>query len=278
MSTPVTDGGLSAPLDDEDSPTLLFEESTYSSFVASSPWPWLGYKEFMKAYQQIGHYTLVSPDRCYMLYGLASQALYLKEAFWECGVYMGGTAMMFANLLAAKDPAGATKLHLFDTFEGMPDTDPEKDLHKSGDFADTNVERVRKRVGHSNRVAFHKGFIPKTFAGMENTKIAFAHIDVDIYQSVWDCCAFIYPRLVAGGFMVFDDYGFPSCPGASKAVDDFFADKLEKPLILPTGQALIFGAPNREKWQWFKSKLTDKLWRLSYRAYGQTKPNGLLKT
>ena len=40
--------------------------------------------------------------------------------------------------------------------------------------------------------------------------------------------------------MLFDDYGFESCPGAKQAVDEFFRDKAEKPLVLPTAQAIIF--------------------------------------
>jgi O-methyltransferase len=40
--------------------------------------------------------------------------------------------------------------------------------------------------------------------------------------------------------MVFDDYGTPTCPGARLAVDEFFADKNENPLIIPTGQAVVF--------------------------------------
>ena len=63
---------------------------------------------------------------------------------------------------------------------------------------------------------------------------------MDIYKSVIDCCEFIYPRLLKGGVLIFDDYGFRSCPGAKKAVDYFFRDKIEVPLILPTGQAIIF--------------------------------------
>lgn len=75
---------------------------------------------------------------------------------------------------------------------------------------------------------------------MEGDAVSFAHIDVDLYASVLDCCRFIYPRLVRGGFMVFDDYGFPTCPGARKAVDDYFATAPSYPLVLPTGRALVF--------------------------------------
>jgi len=46
--------------------------------------------------------------------------------------------------------------------------------------------------------------------------------------------------LSVGGFIVFDDYGFPSCPGARAAVDEFFSGKSYFPLCLPTGQALVF--------------------------------------
>jgi O-methyltransferase len=43
--------------------------------------------------------------------------------------------------------------------------------------------------------------------------------------------------------MLFDDYGFWSCPGARQAVDEFFADKPEAPFALPTGQALVARLP-----------------------------------
>jgi len=39
--------------------------------------------------------------------------------------------------------------------------------------------------------------------------------------------------------MMFYDYGFLSCPGVKKAVDDFFTDKKETPLYVATGQCLV---------------------------------------
>jgi O-methyltransferase len=122
----------------------------------------------------------------------------------------------------------------------MPETHAAYDMHKKGDFSDTSLEGVSGTVGHSNLTVYHNGFIPNTFAGLNHSKIAFAHIDVDIYQSILDCCEFIFPRVTVGGFIIFDDYGFPSCPGARAAVDLYFKGRETVPLVLPTGQAIVF--------------------------------------
>lgn len=179
----------------------------------------------------------VSVDRCYILWTLAQQALGRGGDFLECGVYQGGTARLLAELASRRQQG--PHLHLFDTFTGMPETGA-TNLHEAGDFADTSLDRVRTFVGHSPIVSYHVGQIPKSFAGLEELRFALAHIDVDIFQSVTDCCEFAYPRLLSGGILIFDDYGFPSCPGARKAVDDFFADKPERPLVLSTGQSVVF--------------------------------------
>jgi O-methyltransferase len=199
--------------------------------------PWKGYGDFARYLELARPYSLVTPDRLYILYSLAQNAVHLQGDFWECGVYRGGTARMFAEFLVRNGRPGV-KLHLFDTFEGMPETDPQFDLHKRGDFSDTSLAAVKEAVGNRGCVDFHPGWVPDTFQDMPNERIALAHVDVDIYQSVLDCCEFIYPRLEAGGAIIFDDYGFPSCPGARKAVDEFFSDKMEAPIVLPTGQAL----------------------------------------
>ena len=196
--------------------------------------PWRS-TAFRAEYETISPYTLVSEDRCFVLESLVTQALRLDGEIWECGVYKGGTAMLLAKRVAGT----ARILRLFDTFEGMPETDSARDLHKAGDFSDTSLDAVRSRV-QGDFVQFHKGIIPTTFPGLESARIAFAHVDVDIYGAVLACCEFIFPRLYVGGFMVFDDYGFPSCPGARAAVDEFFRKHSAVPLALPTGQALVF--------------------------------------
>ena len=204
--------------------------------------PWLGYRDFSRIIDKVSKYSLVSNDRVWMLYSLATQAMHLEGEFWECGVYKGGTALMLADIIS---PYKDKQLRLFDTFEGMPATDPDLDYHREGDFSDNSLNAVRDRIGESGNLSFHPGLIPDTFSGLEGNKIAFAHVDVDIYQSVLDCCEFIFPRLTSGGIIVFDDYGFPSCPGARAAVDRFFRQKCEVPLVLPTGQAVVVKLPPR---------------------------------
>ena len=143
-----------------------------------------------------------------------------KEISCEAGVYQGGTARLLRRLIESSPNRRC--LHLFDTFLGMPATNREHDHHQAGDFSNTSTEAVSSFVGREDWISYHKGLIPQTFKGLESVRVALSHIDVDIYQSVVDCCQFLYPRTVPGGFLLFDDYGFPSCPGARAAVDEFF--------------------------------------------------------
>jgi O-methyltransferase len=204
--------------------------------------PWRGLAPFRGAYEEIQSRSLVGPEAAWTLYSLARQALTVQGDFVEAGVYRGGTARMLRGLLDGKrgDGGPSHRLHLFDTFAGMPGTDRQRDLHKEHDFDDTSLESVSAFVGKEDWIEYHPGFIPDTFRGLEGLRLAFAHVDVDIYQSIIDCCEFIYPRLNDGGILLFDDYGMASCPGARAAVDAFFAGKPEVPLVLRTGQAVVF--------------------------------------
>jgi O-methyltransferase len=197
--------------------------------------PWLA-PEFSAVYREISPFTLVSIERCWTLDRMLAQALQVEGDVMEAGVFRGGTARLLKTAMAGS-PGRA--LLLFDSFEGMERVSRASDRHREGDFADTSLEGVRKVVGSEPFVEFRPGWIPDTFAGLEDRKFCFAHIDLDLYQSILDCLAFVYPRLSSGGVVVFDDFGFPSCPGARRAVEEFFQDKPERPLALMTGQALV---------------------------------------
>lgn len=194
---------------------------------------------FKNIYNKIKNNTVVSPDRCYILMNFASLCLNYEGDFAECGTYKGGTAYLIANLI---DSAGKQKvLHLFDTFTGMPVfADPKRDNHKPGDFGDTSLSSVKMFLQKFKFINYHVGIIPNTFNDVENSYFSFVHIDVDLYPSTLACCQFFYPRLVKGGVLICDDYGFKGYERAAKlAIDDFFKDKPEKVIYLPTGQAIV---------------------------------------
>lgn len=207
--------------------------------------PWFdtsGRTPFSQAYRvaQAGGPTIVAPDRSYMLHQFLLRSLLLEGDVAEAGVYTGGTAHLLAETIRA---AGSTKaLHLFDSFEGMPDTaDAERDYNVAGELSDTSAAGVQDRLRGYDFARFHVGFIPATFDEVDpEARFAFVHSDLDIYPSTLHACRWFWPRLTPGGVMIFDDYGFfPYRHAARAAVDEFFADQRDKPLILPTGQGLV---------------------------------------
>jgi hypothetical protein len=220
------------------------ESQYYSQWSAPCPLfsPWLGHPDFQSIYEGAEPYTLVSPDRCYMLIELARYARHLAGDFAECGVWNGGTALLLARTLGT---SASKKLYLFDSFEGLPKVNGEKDSWFSeGQYRANSIGAVKAVLSDfRNMIDIRCGWIPETFRGLEERRYAFAHIDVDIYQSNLDCCAYFYPRLVPGGVLLFDEYCFAAARGEKDAVDEFFADKPERPIALPTGQAFVLKLP-----------------------------------
>lgn len=208
-------------------------------FVYPTYAPWFE-ADFQERYRSVRYRTLVTEDRCYTLVTLGRYASSLGGAFAECGAYRGGTAYLLAKMLREAEHAD-TPLHIFDTFSGMPETAvPERDSLRPGDFSDTSVTEVRDFLAEFPNVHLHPGFIPTTFASVRGTRFAFVHVDVDLYPSTLDCCAFFYEHLVQGGILLCDDYGFPDFERAARrAVDEFFAAKPEVALALHTGQCLV---------------------------------------
>lgn len=146
--------------------------------------------------------------------------------FVEVGVYKGGSAWHLMNI--AKETE--RPVHLFDTFTGIPVQD-DIDNHKIGDFNDVDLLEVRKAIPNA---WFHVGLFPGTFRRtLFYDGIAFAHIDCDQYQSVKDCIEHLWPIIVSGGVMLFDD--FDCTRGCTKAVKEHFAE-FE---LTPSGRAFV---------------------------------------
>jgi O-methyltransferase len=221
----------------------LSQNTTLQRLTIGGPNPmhlWEDDGAFVAAARTARPLTLLTDEAMFNLYQVAGQVASVPGDAAEVGVYKGGTAV----LLAQRFETAGKRLFLFDTFEGMPESaDARLDRHRAGDFDDTSLEAVTRALSRWNDVELVPGFFPETAKPAADRTFALAHVDVDIYQSVLDCCEFFYPRLSPGGAIVLDDYGQRSCPGARKAVDEFFADKPEHPFYLPTGQCVVWRLP-----------------------------------
>jgi hypothetical protein len=164
-----------------------------------------------------------------LLLAAAEYSRSLEGDVIECGSYRGGSAGVIGQAICLTRKT----LHVCDSFQGLPEHGPADNYHRQGDFADTDAEQVSAGLRRlSIPAALHVGFFEKTLPALRECRFALAHIDVDLYESVRECLEFCYPRLVAGGIIVLDDYGETMCLGAKKAADEFFADKLETPVPL----------------------------------------------
>ncbi len=191
-------------------------------------------RDFCDYYEHMVGYNYHSFDRKYNLNNLMNLVDHLDGKLAECGVFEGATAY----LIAKRFPHD--KLYLFDTFGGLsiPNNEIDGNYWKEGDLC-AELEKVQKNLSDFPNIEYKQGNIPKRFEDVSHSKFKFLHIDVDLYQPTLDSVAFFYNRMVKGGVIICDDYGFRSCPGAKKAFDEFFVDKHESIIQLSSGQAFI---------------------------------------
>jgi hypothetical protein len=196
-------------------------------------------RTFAAIYEKFAEGNYRAYDRRWTVGQLARHAVALDGAFAECGVYRGGTAYVMAMALAQHGAPGR-KLHLFDSFHGLSRPDPADGAYwKAGDLAASLAEVSAHLAEWSDRLVMHPGWIPSRFADVSAERFAFVHIDVDLYQPTRESLAFFSDRMVPGGIVLCDDYGFASCPGARRAMDEFFAARRETIIHLPTGQGMV---------------------------------------
>lgn len=184
--------------------------------------------------------TNMKLDRLYTLWQ-AARAAPAGSATVEVGTYKGGSARFIAE--AFRRAGRQERLYVCDTFTGHPRTDPTLDPthHGSHKFQDTSAESVAAYLAEYPNVEVVVGDIVETHRLLRRARFGLVHIDVDVYPATDFCLRFFAPRLADGGVIVVDDYGFLTCPGAKRAVDDFIAEGTEFRMFhLLTGQALVF--------------------------------------
>ena len=188
--------------------------------------PWIGDPDFMSIYQQIKNNTLVDIYRCYELWQLVNkiQSLDAEAAFLEVGVWRGGTAGIMAKRLSLLK-SNAT-LYLADTFTGVAKAGEKDAFYKGGEHQDTSLPLVEKLLNEKCGYPSYKilkGIFPEETMQLieENEKFGLCHIDVDVYHSAKDVMEWVWNRLITGGVVVFDDYGFHTCTGVTRLVEEY---------------------------------------------------------
>lgn len=183
--------------------------------------PWVADQAFENAYQDSNPFTMVDRYRCFELWELTAQATKRDGAFIEIGVWRGGTGLLIAERL--RQLGELRPVYLCDTYEGIVKAGSNDPTIRDGMYADTSAEAVAQRARERDldHIKVLKGIFPDDTADrIVEDQIAFAHVDVDAYNSARDVLEWLWPRLVPGGVVVFDDYGFKGARGIASYVDE----------------------------------------------------------
>ncbi|MFA6043380.1 MAG: TylF/MycF/NovP-related O-methyltransferase [Phycisphaerales bacterium] len=149
----------------------------------------------------------------------------------ECGVYAGAQVAVMAQ--AQMDEGHERPLHLFDSFEGIPEAGPRDDdqpgigyiapedrhgrLISSGISAcDANqvLSNLREWGVPLGLVTLHVGWFQDTVRYWDGSPIALLRLDGDLYESTKVCLEHLYPHLSPGGILIVDDYTLTGCHAA----------------------------------------------------------------
>jgi O-methyltransferase len=195
--------------------------------------------------------TMVSNERLWATLMACKHAI--KEGipgdFVECGVWRGGNALTAAAIFRLYGVK--KKVYLFDTFGGMTaptDNDIEASSGKHAqNYFDKNQKQTHNEWCYASledvkenfreydlldeNVIFVKGDVTLTLDDDKSLpkEICALRLDTDWYESTKKELEVLYPRLSIGGALMIDDYGHWA--GAKKAVDEYFEEKKNRPLL-----------------------------------------------
>lgn len=173
----------------------------------------------------------------------ATNAAKLPGDFVECGVNKG---FLSSSVMHYLDWNSRDKtFYLLDTFTGLDpryvsqdEFEKNKSMIDSGLYT-TDVELVRQNFSEWDRVKIIQGAVPDTLFQIDSDQIAYVSIDMNCSPPEVAAMEFLWPRLVDGAMVVFDDYAYHGYLSQKVAMDKFAASKGSSVLSLPTGQGLL---------------------------------------
>lgn len=201
-------------------------------------WPYLDWwnnDDFDNYLRRFDEHKVHNADRRWMVSQLLRLIDGVEGDTAECGVYAGSTSWLIckSNLYSRNK-----RQHFaFDSYCGLSETGLEDGSHwTKGDLA-CSLDKTKENLSEFENIYYMKGWIPERFSDPEvvNREFAFVHIDVDLYEPTLKSIEFFYSRVPVGGIIVCDDYGCSTCPGATKAIDEFLTACPEKMIALSGG-------------------------------------------
>ncbi len=184
--------------------------------------PWNHDPEFLELFAKVKKDCLVDIYQCWELWALGQQMAHMGGDFIEVGVWRGGTSCILGR--AIKRAQTSAHLYCCDTFEGVVKASDQDNFYEGGEHADATLEETEARMrslGVENFTTLQGIFPEDTGDQVADKQFALCHVDVDTYRSAEDIFEFIWPRLMVGGAVVFQDYGFFRAKGITKLVDSF---------------------------------------------------------
>lgn len=170
--------------------------------------------------------------RIYMLCWGAKSCLRLDGDFMDVGCYDGRTVDVMRRYCDFGKVAGKT-WWLYDMFENPPE-----EARKAG-HGPKLFDTVRAMFEPLGGFRVIKGPVPDSFVQGLPDRVAFAQIDLNAAEPEIGTLDAIYDRLVPGGMIIFDDYGFRRHRPTYEAELDYFSRRGDIVWESPTGQGLF---------------------------------------
>lgn len=150
----------------------------------------------------------------------------------EFGCYIGTTSLFIRRLLDAH--TDNREFHVYDSFEGLPAKVVQDESPAGTQFQDGELSVSKKQFLHEFQKAnlrppiIHKAWFNDLTEAEIPSKIAFAFLDGDFYESIRDSLQLVLPHMQASGTIIIDDYSREALPGVAKAVKDYVPRSLQQ--------------------------------------------------
>jgi O-methyltransferase len=211
---------------------------------------WMDDPNFVEAYRRgmaTGHRfeaNLHIEWRVYLACWAAKLASKLDGDFVECGVNTGiFSAAICSYINFGQFPE--KRFYLLDTFAGLPldQLSPEEVAHGIGDAAGQEYfdtyDLVRETFAEYPNVVLVKGRVPDTLPLVPSSRIAYLCLDMNAAKPERAAMEFFWDKIVPGGMIVLDDYGFQPHSEQQVSLDEFARLHDVSIFTMPTGHGLL---------------------------------------